>query len=265
MIRVCFEPDNLTTEQQRFFEAWTERATRAKAEYDGSFRSEVWSELKVWLLANVFHGKCAYCEANVEATSFGDAEHYRPKGGVKEFVGGRWMPVTKDGRKHPGYYWVAYDWKNLLPACQRCNSGLGKRNGFPISGVRVFDEATAPDTETLNQIEQPLLLHPYDRTTSPSDHIVFTADGLAQALDIIGEESIRLLDLNRMELVNKRLSSLTAIREIFGIRLAHKIGGSRDPHLKTIVKEVASSLEEPGREFLGSIRDYFQAIVAQFV
>ncbi|MEF9674035.1 hypothetical protein QNM99_25505 [Pseudomonas sp. PCH446] len=38
-----------------------------------------------------------------------DVEHYRPKGAVSEDA------------SHPGYWWVAMDWDNLLPSCIDCN------------------------------------------------------------------------------------------------------------------------------------------------
>jgi hypothetical protein len=43
--------------------------------------------------------------------------------------------------EHPGYYWLAYEWTNLLPSCYDCNSfrrhgtmkaGPGKNERFPV-------------------------------------------------------------------------------------------------------------------------------------
>ena len=98
---------------------------------------QLWGDLKNWLLDNVFNQKCAYCERRryKEAT---DAEHYRPKGGVKHarFQGDSPVQITgPDGvaRPHPGYFWLALDWHNLLPACGGCNSRKGKLNQFPVA------------------------------------------------------------------------------------------------------------------------------------
>jgi hypothetical protein len=30
--------------------------------------------------------------------------------------------------EHPGYFWLAYHWKNLLPSCAFCNAHLGKKS-----------------------------------------------------------------------------------------------------------------------------------------
>ena len=65
--------------------------------------------------------KCAYCERHCKA----EIEHYRPKAGISE-----------DGT-HPGYYWLCYEWSNLLPSCHECNASGGKMNQFPVRGPRV--------------------------------------------------------------------------------------------------------------------------------
>ncbi len=70
-------------------------------------------------LDRLFHGKCAYCESFYAGTQPVDVEHYRPKGGV-------------DGvDDHPGYWWLAGDWENLLPSCIDCNRK--RRQKTPIA------------------------------------------------------------------------------------------------------------------------------------
>src|ERR1700722_8576322 len=102
MINIPFDPDRLVGPEKVFFDNWTKLAERLQAQLTAEvtagslpkFRSEVWSALKVWLLRNVFHGKCAYCEVSIEAGFVGDAEHYRPKGAVTERVGDTLQVVT---------------------------------------------------------------------------------------------------------------------------------------------------------------------------
>src|SRR6266511_3690577 len=69
------------------------------------------------------HNKCCYCESKFRHTSYGAVEHYRPKGSVKQ------APGLKE--EYPGYYWLAYDWNNLLVSCERCNTSH-KGNLFPL-------------------------------------------------------------------------------------------------------------------------------------
>lgn len=178
-------------------------------------------------LEAIFHGKCAYCETLYGASGPMDVEHFRPKGGVA-------------GEEHPGYWWLAASWENLLPSCLDCNrkreqqlvgmgtsltdlqmrtrrttspKASGKHDSFPLEldGVRV--SAEGGDLA----LERPLLLNPcVDR---PEDHLVFSieagqpalvsarvdADGSASAK---GLASIHLFGLNRLGLVQNRTRTL---------------------------------------------------------
>lgn len=60
-------------------------------------------------LEKLFHGKCAYCESFYAGLQPVDVEHYRPKGEVEGVS------------SHPGYWWLAMEWSNLLPSCIDCN------------------------------------------------------------------------------------------------------------------------------------------------
>lgn len=128
------------------------------------------------------HGKCCYCEAYLLHVGYGDVEHYRPKNGFKQ--------ATSDKQlSKPGYYWLAYEWDNLLFVCDRCNRGH-KRNYFPLrnpaSRVRSHHQPVAQ--------EHPLLLHPvFD---DPSQHITFQKS-IAKGLSPEGRITIKTCGLNR--------------------------------------------------------------------
>src|SRR5215472_5170548 len=135
MRQVKFKPSGLSKvdhQQDRdWFAKWLKRARKAtraviaqaEAGEKITFTPSIWSDLKAFLLRkDYFDGRCAYCESPVTSTDFGDAEHYRPKGAV---TGEDRKAVEYGGAPHPGYYWLAYDWRNLLPACGQCNSGDG--------------------------------------------------------------------------------------------------------------------------------------------
>src|SRR5215213_1418661 len=135
MNRVKFNPATLEGEDKIFWEDWIDRADKARKkaikDYDEGkrpvpFNGDIWSKLKGFLLQKVFKGKCAYCDSQITVTSFGDAEHFRPKGRVTIKKNGKEEIVMVNGEPHPGYYWLAYDWRNLFPACQRCNSNRGR-------------------------------------------------------------------------------------------------------------------------------------------
>lgn len=133
------------------FSEWRNRAAHATSaaifgfqQGKSEFDSSIWSCIKTYLFT-LFHRKCAYCETAVGVSCPGDVEHYRPK------------RTPEGAENHPGYYWLAYDISNLLPCCENCNRFRGKRNQFPIEGVRCCGPNSGPSLES----ERPLLLNPY--------------------------------------------------------------------------------------------------------
>ena len=70
-------------------------------------------------LETLFHGKCAYCESVYAGLQPVDVEHYRPKGEVEGAPG------------HPGYWWLAMEWSNLLPSCIDCNRRRSQKTPKP--------------------------------------------------------------------------------------------------------------------------------------
>jgi uncharacterized protein (TIGR02646 family) len=134
------------------------------------------------------HGKCCYCESTLLETGFGDVEHFRPKAGVRQTVKGR--------LEQPGYYWLAYDWRNLYFSCARCNQAH-KRNYFPLIDparrARSHHEATGH--------EQPQLLDL--ATEDPQPHLTFVEE-VARPLTERGQHCILAYGLNRPELAQRR-------------------------------------------------------------
>ena len=105
-------------------------------------------------LNSIYTYKCSYCEAYEPEP---EVEHYRPKKGVTGVV-------------HEGYYWLCYEWSNLMPACHDCNKQRSKGNHFPVEGVRqnapvlnvgVIDlNENKLNSNALSVLEIPLLLNP---------------------------------------------------------------------------------------------------------
>lgn len=84
-------------------------------------------------LRELFHGKCAYCESDYEGTQPVDVEHFRPKNAVEGVA------------DHPGYWWVAMVWENLLPSCIDCNRRRTQATPDPAAGslVALHDAETS--------------------------------------------------------------------------------------------------------------------------
>lgn len=137
-------------------------------------------------------GKCAYCERSLNG-DYGAVEHFRPKGGY----------AAADGAlRKPGYYWLAYDWDNLLLSCDECNTGC-KRNLFPLEDENARDIGKRDVSR-----EEPLLINPAQ--DDPGDCICFErfvvkprlADGKENRK---GRTSIDILRLNdRNDLLESR-------------------------------------------------------------
>lgn len=119
------------------------------------------------------HRKCAYCE-QFKNGDFGCVEHYRPKGGYDLGAG---TPLQQ-----PGYYWLAYDWQNLLFSCSECNTSY-KRNHFPLVNENARDIEHCDITN-----EDPAIINPV--TTDPGDHIEFS-EFIIRPKMVDGQESIQ--------------------------------------------------------------------------
>jgi len=153
--------------------------------------------------AGPFASKCAYCEKGISDMRDGELDHYRPKKGVTIpdlRMGGKDRPVfiaAPHGARvvHPGYYWLAYDWRNLLPVCKRCNQlttvdgrSVGKLCRFPVIGKH----ATGPGGEAQ---EKPLLLNPV--VDDPEAHLQVDSDtGVLVGRSRQGRTTVRVLGLN---------------------------------------------------------------------
>jgi hypothetical protein len=265
MVRVVFNPETLEeplkTEWLEWLtkaEAATRRAIDAWENWRGQgsiekfkcpLEDKVWAELKDWLIEKVFHNKCAYCETR-EVRSPYHAEHFRPKGRVSFRAEGekklcKAIIYDEEGNKieHPGYFWLAYHWANLLPSCNYCNSALGKNDQFPVKksyiGVKRLNPGEAANLhkreiaslkrqevyylqpEDLNELEEPLLLNPY--IDEPSDHLVFGDQGLIAPREGSekGQISIRTYNLDAENLrVDRQIAQDNACK-IYSMGFAH--------------------------------------------
>lgn len=243
MRRVIFDPSALSPAQRRWLDDWQARAATAteavieaweRGDEDLPFRNELWSELKSWLLENIFRDKCAYCEAEMGRFS-GDAEHFRPKNKVtvRDPAKGRLVPVDArdpDGQAgpHPGYFWLAHELANLLPSCEYCNRRRGKLTQFPLArpdghvllvklkASEVGDRARPPLASKrwpgwhylhpydLDALESPLLLNPV--RDDPKEHLRFGDLGLVTEREGSerGRTSIEVYDLKDDKLRRSR-------------------------------------------------------------
>lgn len=160
-------------------------------------------------LSDLFGNKCAYCECTLDNQDL-HTEHFRPKALVDAI----------DNSTEEGYWWLAAEWENLLPACNHCNRSpgmdhvtstpgdSGKGNRFPL-----LDETQRAKFPGMEIHERPSLIDP--TVEEPSSFISFSevrgmnlADKVAtdQTSDewLRADATISIFGLNRDGLVRRR-------------------------------------------------------------
>lgn len=154
-------------------------------------------------LIELYKGKCAYCESHAETC----IEHYRPKGRIFKST-------------HGGYFWLCYEWSNLLPACHNCNELIkGKGTQFPVKNSHTkFDDCLIsqeldPDkihAIYLNKVESPFLLNP--EIDEPERFFGFKIANKNEGIALVGldgnngrgEQTVKICNLNRESLLISR-------------------------------------------------------------
>lgn len=172
---------------------------------------------KLYYLNDNFQGpfwrKCAYCEGGI-ASQNGEIDHFRPK---KRVSNDDFIPI----QGHKGYYWLAYDWQNLLPSCTKCNQSrpleklegkkiIGKQDRFPLE-----DETKRVFLHSGNlSDEKPLLINPL--VEDPEEHLqVIFKTGQLKWNTARGKKCVDLFGLNdRDDLKEGRLTAINRINAL---------------------------------------------------
>jgi uncharacterized protein (TIGR02646 family) len=239
--------DQITAEHAANQKTWRERMTDAVNRMES-----VWQDkgLKQALMDSSF-GKCWYCEARVAQRADNAIDHFRPKNRVAE------------DKTHPGYWWLACDWRNYRFACTFCNSARttrdsagGKQDHFPL-----WDELRRVRVPTEPLIgEQPKLLDP----ANPADisYLAFDRNGkpvprYSKEQNLYqyerATESIRRYHLDRSELNRNRMELMASIDEKLSSaeQFARDLGG-QNPTAEAAYKQAFVALIEfirPQAEF----------------
>lgn len=194
--------------------------------------------------------KCAYCETYLPpGERKGDVEHFRPKGRVRDRRGVV-VTVTLAGQQmqHPGYFWLAYDYRNLLPVCGACNRrARDEREGRLTGKGEIFptlDDWYAAEPAAVDH-EKPSLLNPWLPEDDPHEHLIFDPEtGLVIGRTDRGKETVELLGLNRDGLPEERKTACRNVctRFIFGISAT--VAGAPDPSCAVMISEIESGAIE---------------------
>lgn len=233
---------------------------RAKPDVTPQIDKELYKKQKAAILGR-FWGKCAYCEVLLTGNHPGDVEHYRPK---SEVTGDDSKPIVnpRTGLSHPGYYWVAYDPTNLLPACADCNrpskgarkQKLGKRTQFPIQGKRAF----GPDDPL--KLEEPLLINPL--LDDPEEDLLFDEMCIAAGRTAKGERTVAVLGLNRDGLIDERRRACSDAKGLL-VRLGAAVVDGPPERRAEIAKEI-SLYKEGAKPYSAAVRKLLERVASDY-
>jgi len=132
-------------------------------------------------IKSIYSNKCGFCESKLYESVY--IEYYRPKS---------------------KYYWLFYEWSNIIPVCHACNVRRGNR--FEIEGEEILEPQENREEWRANSesflSEKPLLFHP--EIDYPENYLYFTNDGYIHSDEHRGEYTIETCNLNRESLVVRR-------------------------------------------------------------
>lgn len=180
-------------------------------------------------LDNIQKGMCCYCECYYEVSGKGEVEHFRPKMG--------YMQDKNDLFHRPGYFWLGYDWNNLMYSCKNCNEDY-KKNYFPLK-----DNAKRANPVISYSIdeEEPLLVNPYEEK-EPQKHFGFK-DGIEFGITPEGKKSVEYYGLDRESLNEDRTEFLEKFISLEEIYKTHKGKEDEQEKLNNLKKGLSRALE----------------------
>ena len=196
-------------------------------------------------LSTAQHNKCCYCECWLyplfRSRPYRTVEHYRPKGAVQQSL--------KRKVQKPGYFWLAYDWENLMLSCGPCNSQKGDL--FPLKG----NKDRVSDHHGSLEFEQPLIVNP--AVENPRKHIRFRGETPVPTTTK-GRVTMEILGLRKSDDDRKRkLDILKTLHSL--VELAKHSVVTIDPNeLAKACRELAHSVL-PQAEFSAMAQDFLSS------
>ena len=234
-----FQSDQIKNAKERLQESVEKEDRQERLRFDTELLHRVRRDL-----SSMCRNKCAYCESSLDISGRDQIDNFRPKAGARGFEKTEYAPMH--------YWWLAYEWDNLLIACQICNQKY-KRDFFPVEDESRRAEFGATGDDLLE--EPSLLIDPCH--DNPSDHLEFEEGGLVKELSKKGYVTIEILGLNRQELVERRkeVSSQLSL-QLNGLMDESYVDNKQRSNLVAYVDELFS--EHPTQEFVAIQRTVFQ-------
>jgi uncharacterized protein (TIGR02646 family) len=239
-------PEILSNQGQAAILILKERYNSGERDFKSSdFDSKIYGHTNVKeMLIKLQDNKCCFCESKIGHISYGDVEHFRPKAG--------WVQGNENLNK-PGYYWLAYEWSNLLLSCEICNQRY-KKNYFPLveGSLRALSH-----NDEVNE-ENHIFLNP--NTEDVEEFITFKEEiPVSVSENIRGKETISKLGLDRKLLNEERRKKLNLIRDIYDLAKGYP---ETSPELKNRAKQIVEKYKdesiEDGTEYASMLRSFFR-------
>ncbi|MBL0744842.1 retron system putative HNH endonuclease [Chryseolinea lacunae] len=237
MISVERLPKDLGFASKAFHKKLKNEIKKATAYYAGAMPAKTFEfscykheEIKKQL-TTLFNGKCAYCDSSIVHITYGDSEHFRPKS---------------------IYWWLGYDWDNLLFACEKCNR-TAKNNQFPLyKGVKT--KCAPGDTKAFDKEESRfrLLVNP-----CLEDPETFFEYDTKKAM-IVPKKNLST-DPKKLEMARTSI-------DVYGLQ-RHELVVERHKHIILLLAQVDSATTAIANynkmySYSLSIRNYFEANMA---
>ncbi|MBI5497304.1 MAG: hypothetical protein HY904_19980 [Deltaproteobacteria bacterium] len=192
--------------------------------------------------------KCCYCEMEYQATN-SDVEHFRPKTAADRM----------NGTVDEGYWWLAFEFRNLFFSCPNCNRLSSTKNDKfplhdPVGRLR-------PQELPWCRAEGALVINPdgTEQAGGAEAHLTFVQDGTGcwriapRRRSPFGRKTIEVCGLDRDELDELRDKHVVShLQPALDAYRCARTRGQRDAALRA-----ARRLCEPGEPFSLLAREFF--------
>lgn len=231
---------------------------------DHKANSKCYRDTTLETLRELYFNKCACCERSRGEEL--QVDHYRPKKARQN--------KNKIVYNHSGYYWLAYEWSNLMPLCGSCNNS--KSNYFPLKDeakrVTSPSHQLAYNSKELYAHEKPLFVNP-EIDSQPEKHFKYLSNGEIEGRTDEGKAMVELYKLNdrtktrerKIIIVKYSQEITTALNNYLKSKMAEREIGQLEGSLENIFERICDNgkKNKPLSLMHLYIRNYFNEFIAK--
>jgi len=210
--------ERVKREIERMNEFFSQTAKRKQSRYQFKDRYIQHKDTAI-ALAELFNGKCAYCESLLEKSQTIHTNRFRPKQFAMNLDGA----VSKTH-----YWWLSYEWQNLYSSCSICDSSKSTR--FPVEGKRLVAQQSSSK-------EEAILIDPCNEKDFEEIHFYPKEDGFMVELTKRGKITIDIFKLNRPNLIQARKEVVKEVQQMMEkAALLEDVGPAYEKIKKNLLK-----------------------------